>query len=286
MVFLLTKEIKKIFNGIGFIVLGIGVFVLFLEMKFLADSFNNTLVHILIITIVIVLYLLYKAFNKRKNNIDEKYYIPVSTSIYTKIFIVFIVIFVKSNIESQFSSDTANQRLSEKNDEGLSMDTIFAGGSLTAPIIEEIIFRGVLFIIILSASSYLQNKNKKKFDKLGLISFFLTSSILFGFVHVAKAYDIENIGGYLVSGIALSLVFIFTRDIKIVIAIHMLANTFSILGRYDYNGIVYLVAFLMLIYIFIYTVWFLLSKEKVINNYGNYWEYKYKKYKAKKKVYS
>lgn len=284
MQFHLIKEIKDIIYRIGFITLGIITFILFLEMKFLADSLKSTLGHILIISMVIVLYILYKVFNKRKNKIPNKYYNPISIPIYSKIFIVSIAIYIQTLISSNFSSDTANQRLNEKHDDGLSIDTIFAGSSLTAPIIEEIIFRGVLFITILSSSSYLQSKTKNQNDKLGLISFFIFSSALFGFVHVAKGYDIENIGGYLVSGIILSLVFIFTRDIKLVIAIHMIGNTCSILGRYGYENIVYLVGFMMILYIFVYTVWFLYKKENVISNYGSYWEYKFKKYKAKKKL--
>lgn len=284
MQFHLIKESKEIFHRIGFITLGITTFILFLEMKFLADSLKSTIGHILIISMVIVLYILYKVFNKKKNKIPNKYYKPISIPIYSKIFIVSIAIYIQTLISSKFSSDTANQRLNEKHDEGSSMDIIFVSGSLTAPIIEEIIFRGVLFITILSASSYLQNKTKNQNDKLGLISFFIFSSVLFGFVHVAKGYDIENIGGYLVSGIILSLVFIFTKDIKLVIAIHMIGNTCSILGRYDYENIVYLVGFMIVLYIFVFTIWFLYKKESVITKYGNYWEYRFKKYKATKKL--
>lgn len=284
MVFHLINEFKNILYRIGFITLGIITFILFLEMKFLADSLKNTLIHMLIISMVIALYILYKAFNKKQNQIPSKYYKPIPIPFFSKIYIVSIAIYIQTLISSKFSSDTANQRLNEKHDEGLSMDTILAGGSLTAPIIEEIIFRGVLFITILSASSYLQNKTKIQNDKLGLISFCIFSSLLFGFVHVAKAYDIENIWGYLVSGIILSLVFVFTRDIKIVIAIHMIGNTCSILGRHGYESIVYLIGFMMIVYIFVYTVWFLYKKEKVISNYGDYLEYKVKKYKARKKL--
>lgn len=284
MQFHLIKEIKEIFYRMCFITLGIITFIAFLEMKFFADSLKSTLFHVVTISIVIILYVLYKRFNKTKNKIQNKYYKPITISLYSKAFIVFIAIFIQTMIESHFSSDTANQRLIEKNDEGLSMATVFVGGSLTAPIIEEIIFRGVLFITILSASSYLQNKIKTRNDKLGVISFFIISSVLFGFMHVAKAHDIENIGGYLVSGIVLSLVFIFTRDIKTVIAIHMLGNTLSILGRYDYMGIVYLVGIIMIIYIFIFAIIFQFSKSKVIDDYGDYWKYKFKKYRAKKKI--
>lgn len=288
MQFHLIKEIKEIFYRMCFITLGIITFIAFLEMKFFADSLKSTLFHVVTISIVIILYVLYKRFNKTKNKIPNKYYKPISISIsiYSKAYIVFIAIFIETMIKTNFnfSSDTSNQRLIEKNDEGLSMATIFAGGSLTAPIIEEIIFRGVLFITILSASSYLKNKTKNRHDILGVISFFLISSVLFGFMHVAKANDIENIGGYLVSGIVLSLVFIFTRDIKTVIAIHMLGNTFSILGRYDYKGIVYLAGFIMLIYIGIFTMKIALGKNKVIENYEDYWKYKFKKYRAKKKI--
>ncbi len=284
MQFHLIKEIKNIFNSIGFITLGIITFILFLEMKFFADNLKSTLVHILIISMVIALYILYKAFNKKKNQIANKYYKSISIPLYSKIYIVCIAIYIQTLISSKFSSDTANQRLNEKHDEGLSMDTILTSGSLTAPIIEEIIFRGVLFITILSASSYFKNKTKNPNDKLGLISFFIFSSLLFGFVHVAKGNDIENIWGYLVSGIILSLVFVFTRDIKLVIAIHMIGNTCSILGRQDYENIVYLIGFMMIIYIFVYTVWFLYKKENVISNYGDYLEYKFKKYKARKKL--
>ncbi|WP_436949266.1 CPBP family glutamic-type intramembrane protease [Staphylococcus shinii] len=284
MMFHLIKEVKSIFTKLGFIVLGTLVFILFLEMKFGADSVSDNLVYIIIIALVICLYVSYKRFNIKYNSIPNKYFKSIDISLKTKVFIVFIGVYIHSILQTFFSSDTANQRLNEKNDEGLSMITVLVGTGLTAPIIEEIIFRGVLFIVILTASSYLQNKNNSKIDKLGIISFFIFSSLFFGFVHVAKGYDIENIGGYLVSGIILSLIFVFTRDIKIGIAIHMIINICSVLGRYDYKGIIALLVIIMLIYIFVYTVWFLYKKENVISNYGDYLEYKFKKYKATKKL--
>lgn len=284
MMFHLIKEVKSIFTKLGFIVLGILVFILFLEMKFGADSVSDNLVYIIIILLVINLYVSYKRFNIKYNAIPYKYFKSIDISLKTKVFLVFIGVYIHSILQTFFSSDTANQRLNEKNDEGLSMITVLVGTGLTAPIIEEIIFRGVLFIIILTASSYLLNKNNSKIDKLGIISFFIFSSLFFGFVHVAKGYDIENIGGYLVSGIILSLVFVFTRDIKIGIAIHMIINICSVLGRYEYKGIIALLVIIMLIYIFVYTMWICNKNDKIISDYVSYWQYRFKKYRIRKRL--
>ncbi|WP_440862448.1 CPBP family glutamic-type intramembrane protease [Staphylococcus shinii] len=284
MQFHLIKEIKNIFNIIYFITLGIITFILFLEMKFWANSVSDNLIYIITISLVITLYILYKRFNIKYNAIPNKYFKSIDLSLKTKVFIVFIGVYMDSIMQTFFSSDTANQRLSEKNDEGLSMITVLVGTGLTAPIIEEIIFRGVLFIVILTASSYLQNKNNSEFDILGNISFFLFSFLFFGFLHVAKGCDFENIGGYLVSGFILSLVFVLTRDIKIGIAIHMIINIASVLGRYDYKGIIALLVIIMLIYIFIYMIWISNKNNKIISDYASNWEYRFKKYKARKKL--
>lgn len=287
-VFHLSKVTKELFKIIAFITIGIAIFEVSLQIKFVADKIQSGIIFLLAIIVVIILYRKFISYIKKYKVIDNKYLHPIPMSWKIKVLIITFGYAIASSLEVILTSQTksCNQNTIEKNEVNL-YTSIFESG-ITAPIIEEIIFRGVLFVTLLIASSFLFKRSKKKHDFLGTSTFFVFSSLLFSYMHVAKCTDIEHIGDYLASGIVLTLVFIMTRDIKLPIIIHMIINITSILNRYDYNfisGSIEVIMFVTALIYFIRIATINKSKtRKSIINYGYYYSYKIDKYLAKRKI--
>lgn len=96
-----------------------------------------------------------------------------------------------------------------------------------APIVEEIIFRGVIFNFA---------KNLKLPGKLNIILAFVLSSSVFGLIHVLMASitsgdTSELILGipYIAAGFVLTLVYYKTKNIFVPIAMHMIQNGFAVI---------------------------------------------------------
>lgn len=288
MVFHLNKVLKEICIITLFIFFGIALFVLSLELKFIASDIKITIAYIIANTIVIILYLKFLKYIKQYSIIDQKYLSPRPISWNTKILIIILGYYFSEILNTIFSSSnkSCNQTNLEKDE--VNLYTSLWQSGLTAPIIEEIIFRGILFLIILTASSFYFKRSGKRHDVLGISAFFIFSSILFGYAHIAKCTDIENIGGYLSSGIVLSLVYIISRDIKLSIILHMLMNIISILNRYEYHNVTSLLGTIIGIILIISIIRMFTSKKlktaKVFNDYVEYYGYRIDKYLAKRNL--
>ncbi|WP_182477573.1 CPBP family intramembrane glutamic endopeptidase [Staphylococcus xylosus] len=220
--------------------------------------------------------------------LNIKYLRPIPLMWKTKYLILIFGLVIQFMLENILPSSvkSCNQTTIEKDEVNLYNSLLESG--MTAPIIEEIMFRGILFIIILTASNYLFKRNNKNFDVLGIGVFFVFSSVFFGYVHVAKCSDIENIGGYLASGIAFTLVFLMTRDIKIPIILHMLTNITSVLNRNDYKVITEVIDITMIIiFLIIFSRVALVRKSKTrkdIKNQLYYISHSLNKYEYKRRV--
>ncbi|MEB7678035.1 CPBP family intramembrane metalloprotease [Staphylococcus saprophyticus] len=288
MQFHLNNNIKEIFHIIAFTIIGIAIFEVSLQIKFIADKLNFTLGYLLAISIVIILYSKYIKYIKIYKMLNIKYLRPIILTWETKYLILAFGILIHETLTNLLASNnkSCNQTNIEKDE--VSLYTSLLESGLSAPIIEEIMFRGVLFIIILTVSNYTFKRSKRNFDALGISVYFLFSSIFFGYIHVAKCTDIENIGGYLASGIAFTLVFLMTRDIKIPIILHMLTNLIVNLNRHDYEYITSLISMTFWgIMIFIVVRAFLFKRSKArkdIKNKIYYYAYKMDKYYGKHKI--
>lgn len=86
-----------------------------------------------------------------------------------------------------------------------------------APIIEELMFRGVLFNFLLSKEFV--NKNNEKIFQILCI---LISSFLFAFAHTMEFSKELAIYGSM--GLVFSVSYLFTKDIKVNIGVHFLSN--------------------------------------------------------------
>ncbi len=97
-----------------------------------------------------------------------------------------------------------------------------------APIVEETIFRGVLFNFA---------KNRKLPYHLNIVLAFILSSSLFGLIHVFSAYlttgdHTELILGipYIAAGFVLTLLYYLTGNIFVPIVMHIIQNSFSVIA--------------------------------------------------------
>jgi membrane protease YdiL (CAAX protease family) len=299
MVFRLTKIVEKLFKIktynkvtrdlfkiIAFIVIGIAIFEVSLQIKFVASNIKSIIFFFIAIIVVKILYRQFIKYSQKYKIIDNKYLKPTSISWKIKPLIITIGFYVDYSLEVILGNPnkSCNQRKIEEDE--INFYTSIVQSGITAPIIEEIIFRGVLFVTILTASSFLFKRNKSKHDFLGISAYFVFASVFFGYVHVAKCTDIEFIGGYLASGIVLTLVFIVTRDIKLPIIIHMIINSTSTLNRYDYNYISNSIEIIMLVIFYIYLIRIIAIKKirNNIKNYVEYLNYKSQKSNAERKI--
>lgn len=126
------------------------------------------------------------------------------------------------------------------------IDSIINMGIL-APIVEEIIFRGLLYMIcsgmILMIFSQIKSMaTKNKIDRITGLFFILISSVLFGIPHVIRVGDFENLALYVISGFVLSVLYVITKTLYVPILLHVLNNTVSTTDINIAYGIAILIA--------------------------------------------
>lgn len=129
-------------------------------------------------------------------------------------------------IASYIKGDSQNQIAVEKSvkEQGF-LYSLFDGG-IRAPIIEEVIFRGLLFIVV-SAVIYKVFKGKANNnikDIMVIFTFIGVSSILFGWLHVSKHNDYMHIFTYALFGLFLAVVYVLTKNLLWTIMLHMINN--------------------------------------------------------------
>lgn len=275
-----NKHLTSIFGSAVVIVLGILCFEVCIHLKFLGDAYKNSYAYLVMIGISVVSYTIFKKYVKRIGIIKNKYLTPKKISWQSKIGIITLALIIDMELSYPFPTHTENQNKIESSQKDMSLITLLLDGSISPAIIEEICFRGILFIVILASSSYLFKYKNCKNDWLGLLSFFAFSSIFFGFVHVAKGYDIQNIGGYLMSGFVFSFIYILTRDLKIPIMVHFLNNAIGILSRHNMNYLSILILYVLIFF----GIYVLYIKRHKINGYGNYLYYRFKKVQCQKQL--
>lgn len=98
---------------------------------------------------------------------------------------------------------------------------------------EEIIFRGIIFVISMVATLIImKHLYSIKTKSIALISclfvFTVVTSLFFGVMHIwAGGFkDYENMWGYVSSGVVLGIVFVITRDIKLTMLLHFTENLY------------------------------------------------------------
>ncbi|EHT3670517.1 CPBP family intramembrane metalloprotease [Staphylococcus pseudintermedius] len=101
---------------------------------------------------------------------------------------------------------------------------------IVAPVIEEVLFRGVLFFAAYMLIKELKNMKKWKFSNktnqyITATLFILVSSFLFSSMHLSQSFLMSL--PYLFFGITLAIIFVITKNLLITITIHVLNNLLS-----------------------------------------------------------
>ncbi|WP_270251674.1 CPBP family intramembrane glutamic endopeptidase [Staphylococcus warneri] len=267
----MVNYLKTISISILIIIIGTCLFYVGIETKFIADNINDIVTFILIPATVYVMYRIILKYLRSKDYIDNRYVEPKKMPFSIKVVVIFVFAGLSDGLSSIFETNnkSANQKLIEAKEQNIDIFTKLSSTAINAPVIEEIVFRGVLFIIFVAASGALYKNSNQQQRKLGLISFFIVSSVLFGYVHVAKAGDIEHILPYLVSGICYSLVFIWTRDVFITIGMHAIGNFFSAMSRYGYISELLIIDLIVAISLGFIVAIYVYRNAKVISDYFN-----------------
>lgn len=275
--FIVNNILNRFKNIILVIISGIVLIELFMQLKFIADISKNLFINVAIILIVISIYGMFMKWVKSKDIINKKFFSSKKFSWKSNVSIIMLLYIFEISLSNYFPNHSENQNRIEEKESDMDLLTNIISVSVSPAVIEEICFRGIIYVIIFISSSLLINLNRN-YKYIAITMFLIFSSVLFGFLHVAISYDFQNVGAYLVSGITFSIAYILTRDIKVSIVIHALGNLFGVLYRNDMQYISYLIIFVLL------TVTLFCIKKiiNVVGGYGNYIEYKIKKARAKK----
>ena len=139
--------------------------------------------------IFVVVYMMFVKYVKKQNLITEKYMKTKNGNWHWKLTLIFLGLLVTLCLKLYFNSNTENQKFVEKQNQHLDMYTQLVHVSLNAGIIEEICFRGLIFIFIFTMFNFFFNDKKYNHDWLSLGLFVLISSLAFGFAYVLRDGD-------------------------------------------------------------------------------------------------
>lgn len=126
------------------------------------------------------------------------------------------VAYIVSRIDPELTIKMMNERIMD--DDGSLMDKIYniISAVILAPIVEELIFRGVMF-----------NRIKMKW---GVTKAIIISSVLFGILHMNLA-----IAGAVLFGVMMCIVYMKTHNILVTMSIHFVNNLTGIFGSFGGN---------------------------------------------------
>lgn len=109
----------------------------------------------------------------------------------------------------------------------------FVQSSIVTPIFEEILFRGVIYILIFKAINYIsKNLNKDintiKTNSIINFTFILVSSILFAGIHLTDSFITAL--PYIYSGVLLAIIYVIAKNLLVTILVHSLHNSMIFLN--------------------------------------------------------
>ena len=148
--------------------------------------------------------------------------------------------------------DSKNQKAVNHYLDGNSWLESIGNVGILSPIVEEVIFRGLLLFLISSIGLWIVSTFKNNLTlnirRYTSIIFIATSSLLFGVAHVVRGGDYNHIYPYLLSGFVFSTIYILTKTLYVSIFVHMIGNTIAVMVYYD-NNIAVLILLVVLLYI-------------------------------------
>lgn len=240
---------------IAFLILMI-ISMFILQIAYLYDD-SEHLVEILGGTlIVIILYIgfkeLYEQWFGNDGTFKDNFAMPNLKKRYIIFFSVygFLINSLSSRIYTGiFGLPKNEQRQNEKQH----MFEMVISNGIKAPIVEEILFRGLLFLTIVSLFYVLNGKSRGFIKIIMNITFVIVSTVIFGLMHGVDwgrlfeegliETDFRHTVPYLVAGLIYSLLYMVTKTIFAPIIAHMLnnlsASDFPILSFLDFQTTVF-----------------------------------------------
>lgn len=201
--------------------------------------------------VVVILYIgfkkLYEEWFGNDGTFKDNFAMPNIKKRYIIIFSVygFLINSVSSRIYTGiFGLPKNEQRLNEKQH----MFEMYISTGIKAPVVEEILCRGLLFLTIVSLF-YVLNGKSRRFSKTTInIMFVILSTVIFGLMHGMNwgrlfaegiiETDFRHTIPYLVAGLIYSLLYMVTKTLFAPIIAHMLnnlsASDFPILSFLDF----------------------------------------------------
>lgn len=222
---------------------------------------NNNIVYLFVTTIIsIVLYKWNKklSIKKKRELMRENTINYISLIKLKKRYIVWVssLTFLIYNMVSLMilpDVDSKNQKAVNRYLDGNSWLESIGNVGILSPIVEEVIFRGLLLILISSIGLWIVSTFKRNLtaniSRYTSIIFIATSSLLFGLVHVVSGGDYNHIFPYLLSGIVFSTIYILTKTLYASIFVHMIGNTIAVMVYYDED-----IAVLIFSVVFLYII--------------------------------
>lgn len=175
------------------------------------------------IAIVFVLLYIKKAkiniFNRKRLSMKWKYPVIAIQALLT-LTLPSIILSIFNNVDSSGAVTTTNQDTLAKVTENTNVIALFFMVVIFAPIIEEILFRGIPLL--------LKSKQDSKNAKIWLLVRLMISAIIFGSLHSPS--NLIELFAYSSSGFVLGLSVIYTNRLETSIGIHALNNLIGFIG--------------------------------------------------------
>ncbi|MBF0795186.1 CPBP family intramembrane glutamic endopeptidase [Mammaliicoccus lentus] len=224
------------------------VWLILINMYVVLIDYNENYVllwSIVNISIVVCIWLMYyktTIYNRfaMEQRMNRKHLDAVQSVLF--ILIGVLCVFIKKDVWNLLTnySTTFNDKNIEQN-AGLQVAD-FISNAMVSPIIEEVVFRGYFFILAFVISiGIIKLINKKRTKPItNKITFRLAISIyIVGAIIFALCHGVQNVSEfalYFSSGLMYSVLFIITKRLYIVIAIHMLNNTMATMDMLYVDG--------------------------------------------------
>src|SRR5699024_2432170 len=241
-------------------VLNIAVMILLFVFTISVDN-NN----VLMVSGTIVAIFIYICLYKMNNKISSYEQQPESYFLFPRIKKQIILYFVilsycieqlfKYIYTTNFKAPHNQERANESAEKHTLLESIISS-DIKAPVIEEIIFRGLLFLVVVVVSNLISNNANKRIVN---IVFIITSVIIFGLFHCVSwnelftnmvfTTEFEKAFLYIVPGIIYSLLYVSTQRLYIPILAHMLNNILglTLFGEQQLENLIVWFVILMII---------------------------------------
>jgi membrane protease YdiL (CAAX protease family) len=233
---------------INLLVYIVGLIVVYSVYIGTSDAIAGTVIAIFCATAV------YYGINQQKdrNNSISMSIIQKKFRIVPLMFLVSITIIIKYALSTTFTFGTSgNQERILEEMENVPIHETFLNYVIKSPIVEEIIFRGLVLLICFTMVKLLLNRvevTEQSKNKIAVVIFLIVSATSFGLAHMTEDDKMVQLLPYMVSGLVFACIYIVTQNIITAMIVHGVGNFTATLSGLNKVG---LIAFDFSVYVFI-----------------------------------